>query len=272
MLVAVIFMLAILIISMAVAVPMVRKSIQRDREVETMQRGKQYVRAIQLYYRKFHRYPPNIDALVKTNEIRFLRKRYTDPMTGKDDWKPIQFGQNKTPLAVGFFGQALGGAVGAGTGPGGVTGATSAGSIGLGGSAGSGPAGSGSFGGSSSGSGGLGGGGSSFSSGSSFSGNGSPSSGSSFSSGNSGFGASGGGAWRQPNHKWIYPRHPGDKQRRQQRYRHGFIKLIRPELLHADIRRRGHRRLFPRQREAVDPDLQEEGPLQPMGIHLQPPF
>ncbi len=133
MLVAVIFMLAILIISMAVAVPMVRKSIQRDREVETMQRGKQYVRAIQLYYRKFHRYPPNIDALVKTNEIRFLRKRYTDPMTGKDDWKPIQFGQNKTPLAVGFFGQALGGAVGAGTGPGGVTGATSAGSIGLGG-------------------------------------------------------------------------------------------------------------------------------------------
>ena len=91
-LVAVIFMLAILIISMAVAVPKVRESIQRDREVETMHRGKQYTRAIQLYYRKFNAYPPNIDALVKTNEIRFLRKRYTDPMTGKDDWKPIAFG------------------------------------------------------------------------------------------------------------------------------------------------------------------------------------
>lgn len=119
-LVAVIFMLAILIISMAVAVPKVRESIQRDREVETMHRGKQYVRAIQLYYRKFNAYPPNIDALVKTNEIRFLRKRYTDPMTGKDDWKPIAFGQNKVPLAFGFFGQPLGGTPLAGTGPGGV--------------------------------------------------------------------------------------------------------------------------------------------------------
>ena len=130
-------MLAILILSMAVAAPMVKKSIQRDREVETMHRGKQYIRAIQLYYRKFHAYPPNVEALVKTNEIRFLRKRYTDPMTGKDDWKPIQFGQNKAPIAMGFFGQPLGGtggAVLAGTGPGGVTGASPLGGSSTGGS------------------------------------------------------------------------------------------------------------------------------------------
>jgi len=123
-LVAVIFMLALLIISLAVAVPRVRESIQRDREVETMNRGMQYRRAIKLYYKKFQRYPPNIDALVKTNEIRFLRKRYTDPITGKDDWKPIQFGQNKTPVAMGFFGQPLAGSTLAGTGPGGIAGAT----------------------------------------------------------------------------------------------------------------------------------------------------
>ncbi len=122
MLVAVIFMLAILILSLAVALPRVRESIQRDRELETMRRGKQYSRAIQLYYRKFGTYPPNVDALVKTNEIRFLRKRYIDPMTGKDDWKPIPYCQNKTPQAMGFFGQPLAGAgcgVVAGTGPGG---------------------------------------------------------------------------------------------------------------------------------------------------------
>ncbi len=158
-LVAVIFMLALLIISMAVAIPRVRKAIQRDREIETMHRGKQYVRAIQLYYRKFRRYPPNVDALVKTNEIRFLRKRYVDPMTGKDDWKPIMFGQNKTPPAMGFFGQPLGGLGGsalAGTGPGGVPGVTPLG--GAGGSA-SGFSGGGSL-----------SGGSSFSGGGSFSG------------------------------------------------------------------------------------------------------
>jgi type II secretory pathway pseudopilin PulG len=130
MLVAVIFMLALLIIAMAVAAPRIRDDIQRDRELETMQRGKQYIRAIKMYYKKFGAYPPNVDALVKTNEIRFLRKKYIDPTTGKDEWKPILWGQNKTPTAMGFFGQPLGGTTIAGIGPsggnglGGVTGAS----------------------------------------------------------------------------------------------------------------------------------------------------
>jgi type II secretory pathway pseudopilin PulG len=116
-----IFFLAILVLSLAAAAPRVAKSIQRDREVETFHRGRQYRRAIQLYYRSFKAYPPNVDALVKTNNIRFLRKRYIDPMTGKDDWKPILFGQNKTPTAMGFFGQPLAGGATSivGTGPGG---------------------------------------------------------------------------------------------------------------------------------------------------------
>jgi type II secretory pathway pseudopilin PulG len=116
-LVAVIFMMAILVLSLSIALPRVRASIQRDREVETMQRGKQYIRAVQLYYKKFNSYPPNIDALVKTNNIRFLRKKYIDPTTGKEEWKPVLFGQNKTPQAMGFFGQPLAAANGAGIGP-----------------------------------------------------------------------------------------------------------------------------------------------------------
>ncbi len=127
LLVAVIFMLAIVILTLAVAVPRVRTDLQRDRELETMHRGQQYVRAIKLYYAKFGSYPPNIDALVNSNQIRFLRRRYLDPTTGKDDWKPIPVGQNKTPI-MGFFGQPLAGAgspIG-GVGPGGVAGATPA--------------------------------------------------------------------------------------------------------------------------------------------------
>jgi len=81
--------------------------IERDREVEMVHRGKQYVRAIKLYYKKFGAYPPNMDALVKTNQIRFLRKRYKDPMTGKDDWRIIHVGENKVP-AMGLFGQTVG--------------------------------------------------------------------------------------------------------------------------------------------------------------------
>jgi len=125
-------MLALLMIAMMVAAPKIAKSIQRDREVETMHRGKQYARAVKLYYKKFGRYPPNMDALVKTNEIRFLRKKYLDPMTGKDDWQPIQVGQNKTQ-SMGFFGQPIAGTTLGGIGPSGGNGLNGAGGSNIGG-------------------------------------------------------------------------------------------------------------------------------------------
>jgi type II secretory pathway pseudopilin PulG len=128
-LVAVIFMLAIMIIAMTVAAPKIAKAIQRERELETMHRGKQYARAVKLYYKKFGSYPPNIDALVNTNSIRFLRKKYIDPTTGKDEWKVVHVGQQKTQT-LGFFGQPIGGA---GTPAAGMPGAGLPGSNGLGG-------------------------------------------------------------------------------------------------------------------------------------------
>ena len=121
MLVAVIFLLALFTIALAVALPKVSKEIQRDRDLETMQRGKQYARAVRLYYKKFNAYPPNVDALIKpTNNIRFLRKKYTDPTTGKEDWKPVRYGQNKAPMVMGFFGQPMGLSSIAGVGPSGA--------------------------------------------------------------------------------------------------------------------------------------------------------
>ena len=73
-----------------------------------MHRGDQYVRAIRLYYRKTHTYPGSIEQLEKTNNIRFLRQQYMDPMTGKDDWRLIHVGEAKTTVK-GFFGQPLAG-------------------------------------------------------------------------------------------------------------------------------------------------------------------
>jgi len=139
----VMFLLVMFTIAISVAAPAIGKEIERDRERETMERGKQYIRAVQLYYRKFHAYPPNADALVKTNEVRFLRKKYIDPTTGKQDWKPIMFGQAKTQT-LGFFGQPLagagsaGGSVMAGVGPSGGNGIGSSSGIGGLGSSGSG--------------------------------------------------------------------------------------------------------------------------------------
>jgi len=103
----VIVLLAIFMILMAMAVPKVRDEIRRDKEVETMHRGRQYIRAVQLYYRRFSRFPPDVNALEDTDGMRFLRKRYADPLTGQDDWQPVVLGQNKAPLSIGFFGQVL---------------------------------------------------------------------------------------------------------------------------------------------------------------------
>ncbi|HZQ18552.1 MAG TPA: hypothetical protein VFA90_07500 [Terriglobales bacterium] len=57
--------------------------IKRDREEELIHRGVQYSRAIRRYVKKFGRYPSKIEDLESTNNIRFLRKRYKDPITGK---------------------------------------------------------------------------------------------------------------------------------------------------------------------------------------------
>jgi type II secretory pathway pseudopilin PulG len=105
-LVAVLFLVALILIALAVAAPRIAQSIQRDRELELVHRGEQYKRAVKLYYKKFGAYPSSIDQLVNTNQIRFLRKRYTDPMTGKDDWKIIHQGEQHVP-AMGLFGQPL---------------------------------------------------------------------------------------------------------------------------------------------------------------------
>jgi len=105
-LLAVIFLTVVLLISLAIAAPKIAKSIQRDKEMETIHRGEQYKRALKLYYQKFGSYPTSIDQLVQTNQMRFLRRKYKDPLTGKDDWKPVLFGQaHVRPL--GFFGQPL---------------------------------------------------------------------------------------------------------------------------------------------------------------------
>ena len=120
-LLAVMFILFVLTLSLSAAMPKVIKSLQRDQEIETQQRGKQYIRAIQLYYKKFNAFPPSIDALMKQNNLRYLRKKYKDPTTGKEDWKLIRYGQAKTQT-LGFFGKplsgaGLGGLAGGGIGP-----------------------------------------------------------------------------------------------------------------------------------------------------------
>lgn len=123
MLVFVVLLAALMLIALSVAAPIMAKQLQHDKEVESEHRAEQYVRAIRLYYRKNKTYPVSIEALENTNNVRYLRKQYIDPLTGKSDWRIIHVGENKTTVK-GFFGQPLGGlnTSGAGGGLGSATG------------------------------------------------------------------------------------------------------------------------------------------------------
>jgi len=104
-LLAILFALTVLIVGLAVAAPRTVTALRRTKEDELIRRGQQYALGIRRFYKKFGRYPSNLDQLENTNNIRFVRRRYLDPLTGKDDWAPIQFGQARP--AVGFFGQKV---------------------------------------------------------------------------------------------------------------------------------------------------------------------
>ena len=82
-------MAAIIAIALYNELPRVAFEAQRNREELLIERGEQYKRAIQLFVRKVGRYPATIEELESLNNLRFLRKRYIDPMTGKDKWRLI---------------------------------------------------------------------------------------------------------------------------------------------------------------------------------------
>src|SRR5579862_5760190 len=70
--------------SLAAWIQKVDFEIKRDREEELIHRGVQYSRALRRYVKKFGHYPARIEDLQSTNNVHYLRKRYKDPITGKD--------------------------------------------------------------------------------------------------------------------------------------------------------------------------------------------
>lgn len=96
---------AMMIIFAAAIAPSIAFDMKRDREEEMIHRGCQYSRAIQAYYRKFGRYPVKLEDLENTNDIRFLRKRYKDPVNCKNgkcaDFKLLHFGEVQMALSMG---------------------------------------------------------------------------------------------------------------------------------------------------------------------------
>ena len=105
--------MALLVIFAAAIVPSITFNIKRDREEEMIHRGVQYSRAIRAYYKKFGRYPTKIEDLESSNNQRFLRKRYKDPLNCKnskcEDFKLLHFGDVQLSLS-GIGGAGISGA------------------------------------------------------------------------------------------------------------------------------------------------------------------
>ena len=83
-----------ILIALSIEAPRIAQQIKRDKEEEMIHRGMDYATAVKRFVHKNGgRYPLSIEQLENTNHIRFLRKRYKDPMTGEDNWRLVHVGE-----------------------------------------------------------------------------------------------------------------------------------------------------------------------------------
>jgi hypothetical protein len=64
----------------------------RNKEELLAERANEYKIAIRRYFVKTKTLPQSIEQLENTNGVRFLRRKYKDPMTGEDEWRLIHWG------------------------------------------------------------------------------------------------------------------------------------------------------------------------------------
>jgi len=119
------FAVALIGILLAVAGPVWRTEMRRDKEADLLWIGEQYARAIASYQAAspppVPQYPENLGQLVLDTRqpvvTRHLRRLYRDPLTGKADWGLVKDANGRitgvfsraegTPLKQGGFDKAL---------------------------------------------------------------------------------------------------------------------------------------------------------------------
>ncbi len=81
MMITLMLAVALITIGLLTVLPAIKQQVLRDREEEMRHRGTEYMRAIQHFYRALGRYPSRLEDLENTNNRRYLRRRYTDPLS-----------------------------------------------------------------------------------------------------------------------------------------------------------------------------------------------
>lgn len=85
-LIILIIMILVVQISATRIGPLVSTQIKREKEQQLLFILREYNRAIARFQRFNRRFPTNLDELVKSPHPRYLRRIYSDPMTGKAEW------------------------------------------------------------------------------------------------------------------------------------------------------------------------------------------
>lgn len=87
---ALLFSIVLIGIATAVAAPVWRTLVQREKEAELLFRLNEFDRAITAYQAVHKRFPQKLEDLLEDKTQlatrRYLRRIYPDPMTGKADW------------------------------------------------------------------------------------------------------------------------------------------------------------------------------------------
>jgi len=96
-------LISLMAITATAILPAMNYQITRDKETEMIHRGVQYSRAIKTYFKKFGRYPSRLEDLDNSNNLRYLRKHYKDPLTGKD-FRLLHYGEQGVTMAGGGIG------------------------------------------------------------------------------------------------------------------------------------------------------------------------
>lgn len=68
------------------AEPVASAQVQRANESELIFRGEAIASALRVYFAKFHKYPTDLDEVMKVRP-RILRQKYTDPMSPSGEWE-----------------------------------------------------------------------------------------------------------------------------------------------------------------------------------------
>lgn len=80
---------AFIAIGLLMELPIVFTEAKREQEQLLMDRAQEYKQGIKVFYHKFRTYPTELKQLEDTNRMRFIRRRFKDPITKSTDWRLI---------------------------------------------------------------------------------------------------------------------------------------------------------------------------------------